>query len=707
MSWFSKTFLRPPEDQQSGINDAEEDEPSPRKGVKEDLSELSKTFSRQLRGVASFLAPSPQPDSSSNEANDEAFMAPSAKLPSKSSDAGYHKASVVPLRLHGHTGFPMAPPSPHDVDEEGSVPFHTDSKPPAHHHITDKGAVSMADDALEESSLHHSQIKQANRPLITEGLTLSEELVDVDFEVSTDEALEGYADSLKGPDLEQLKKGTHLYSSSHPLHHQSSDLSLENASHGLTGISRDLAELKGTMTSGFSRILKVVKEEVEQEETLEFDYHDHSDDEETADDTAGSMNTKKFQGINMFLRPLFSNVHPQDESLKRADASFDEDEAYGDDLSENPTSQSSSHAHASMLQDTFIDSFKGISDFASSLLSGNLHLGDEKDLRERERSSGVVGITEEVLTFARNISMHPETWLDFPLFSDNDEDGEFVMSSAQREHVNMLELMIPRLAELRAELCPDCMSEGSFWKIYFVLLHSRLHEVDAVILSTPKVMEARVRLLKKLQEEGDVEEMKSGRKREVSMLKGKEAVGTKNSIGRSSLHSALEVQANDFGQLEDLEADIAEEVQNKSVLVNTIKLAPSNYEGDEANTNRWLHEEPLPRAHSATLTSRSEEDVSFSDLEEEDEPTSKSVVRSESTHSFGWIQLSKHRSEEDFEGLRASEKAENRGYRREDGGSSTQDGYMHSSAQASKKQDQKSESSDWSTFEDDDVASGE
>jgi hypothetical protein len=38
---------------------------------------------------------------------------------------------------------------------------------------------------------------------------------------------------------------------------------------------------------------------------------------------------------------------------------------------------------------------------------------------------GAVGITDEVLAFARNIAMHPETWLDFPLDEEEDLDGGF------------------------------------------------------------------------------------------------------------------------------------------------------------------------------------------------------------------------------------------------------------------------------------------
>lgn len=45
--------------------------------------------------------------------------------------------------------------------------------------------------------------------------------------------------------------------------------------------------------------------------------------------------------------------------------------------------------------------------------------GDEEDVEELE----LIGITDEVLAFARNIAMHPETWLDFPLDAEDDLDG--------------------------------------------------------------------------------------------------------------------------------------------------------------------------------------------------------------------------------------------------------------------------------------------
>ena len=40
--------------------------------------------------------------------------------------------------------------------------------------------------------------------------------------------------------------------------------------------------------------------------------------------------------------------------------------------------------------------------------------------------SGGVGITNEVLAFARDIGMHPETWLDFPIDEEEDLDSNCV-----------------------------------------------------------------------------------------------------------------------------------------------------------------------------------------------------------------------------------------------------------------------------------------
>ncbi|XP_074264016.1 uncharacterized protein LOC141586622 [Silene latifolia] len=110
----------------------------------------------------------------------------------------------------------------------------------------------------------------------------------------------------------------------------------------------------------------------------------------------------------------------------------------------------------------------------------------------------VAGLTDEVLTFAGNIGHHPETWLDFPVEDDEDFD-DFPMSESQKRHTQAVEHLTPRLAALRIELCPAHMSVGFFWKVYFVLLHSRLNKQDAELLSTPEIVEARAEWMQELQ----------------------------------------------------------------------------------------------------------------------------------------------------------------------------------------------------------------
>jgi BSD domain len=62
------------------------------------------------------------------------------------------------------------------------------------------------------------------------------------------------------------------------------------------------------------------------------------------------------------------------------------------------------------------------------------------------------------------------------------------MTNAQKDHVASMERLAPELAVLRDRLCPDLMTEDSFYKIYFVLLHPRLNEHDSELLSTQQVM---------------------------------------------------------------------------------------------------------------------------------------------------------------------------------------------------------------------------
>lgn len=122
----------------------------------------------------------------------------------------------------------------------------------------------------------------------------------------------------------------------------------------------------------------------------------------------------------------------------------------------------------------------------------------DNSIEVEEGEGDVVGVTEEVLAFATNIAHHPETWLDFPL-ADEDEFDDFELSDAQQRHAYAVERLTPRLAALRFELCPAHLSEGFFWMVYFVLLYSRLKKHDTELLSTTQLVEARAMWMQELQ----------------------------------------------------------------------------------------------------------------------------------------------------------------------------------------------------------------
>lgn len=65
--------------------------------------------------------------------------------------------------------------------------------------------------------------------------------------------------------------------------------------------------------------------------------------------------------------------------------------------------------------------------------------------------------------------------------------SDFELSDAQYVHALSVEHLVPGLSDLKAQICSTDMTEACFWKIYFVLLHSKLNKQDAEVLSTPQV----------------------------------------------------------------------------------------------------------------------------------------------------------------------------------------------------------------------------
>eukprot|EP00899_Mesostigma_viride_P022530 jgi/Mesvir1/3461/Mv11955-RA.1 len=115
--------------------------------------------------------------------------------------------------------------------------------------------------------------------------------------------------------------------------------------------------------------------------------------------------------------------------------------------------------------------------------------------------AGVPGLNEDTATFAANVALHPETWLMFPVTSAASSSTPFTPNASQSRHLAAMQALVPGIAALRAELCPAHLDEGEFWKIYFVLLHSRLRGDDVAQLSSPQVLAERESLLQCLKAE--------------------------------------------------------------------------------------------------------------------------------------------------------------------------------------------------------------
>ncbi|XP_068654203.1 uncharacterized protein [Aristolochia californica] len=300
-----------------------------------------------------------------------------------------------------------------------------------------------------------------------------------------------------------------------------------------------------------------------------------------------------------------------------------------------------------------------ISKIASSFLPFGSEDSDDADL-----DRGAVGVTEEVLAFAKNISMHPETWLDFPLFVDDEDSDDFDMSDAQQEHALAVERLAPRLAALRIELCPRHMREGCFWKIYFVLLHPRLNKHDAELLSTPQIVEARAMLLQELQKRTRPKVTNAESASGVSSPYAKDVPEEPRPISE-----ILPIRSTAFESTSstidfETEKHPVESAEMRIIDKSVVEEGPSSHTGrdyvdatssllnqkDDDDGDDWLQDDN-GEVGGEPVSLGNEEDVSFSDLEDDDDgsaPTSARTITDASDSSKGsrdWIQLSKNSRE--------------------------------------------------------------
>lgn len=310
-----------------------------------------------------------------------------------------------------------------------------------------------------------------------------------------------------------------------------------------------------------------------------------------------------------------------------------------------------------------ISGHKTVSEF-TKIASSFLQLGSQ----EEYDLEGVVGVTEDVVAFARSVALHPETWLDFPLPDDADSD-DFDLSDAQQEHALAVEHLAPSLAALRMELCPGYMSDGNFWKIYFVLVHPRLGKSDADILSTPQIVEARAMLTQALD--------KRGKEKKESDLSSEGNIPSKEEeqhlfVPNSAPLESAPLQASVVEAVPSMVASDVEMEKNATqsdvpqIIVKSVvkeePVKPSAEQSASGSTNRfldetyeddaddWLKEEDsseMVGPSGTYIQTSNDEDVSFSDLEEDDGDVHESNKKTRSgsdsstkdSRERDWVQL--------------------------------------------------------------------
>ncbi|XP_076933084.1 uncharacterized protein LOC143598863 [Bidens hawaiensis] len=268
-----------------------------------------------------------------------------------------------------------------------------------------------------------------------------------------------------------------------------------------------------------------------------------------------------------------------------------------------------------------------------SKLSNNIDVSEitklASNILKLSPDAEAVGVTDEVLGFVRDVTMHPDTWMDFPFLEDEDDSEEFELSDAQQEHALAVESLVPRLPALRIELCPGYMSEGSFWKIYFVLVHPKLEPHVAELLSTPEIVKARGSLTHELKARSSVS---SGTQPETAPLETSALPLTTSGVPVAT--GETEKDSVPTEEIQIVDKSVIQEEPSRSI-TNAV---------EDKDEDDWLKEDGSENVNvgATAVHVENDEDVSFSDLEDDEDGRDVgkvSVDKSEMKESSDWLDV--------------------------------------------------------------------
>lgn len=151
-------------------------------------------------------------------------------------------------------------------------------------------------------------------------------------------------------------------------------------------------------------------------------HHDDEDDDETQGrggvkedlDEIKQTLTRQFWGMASFLAPP-----PTTSQSDHSDKPQQQEEPHQREENQRKFDEA-------LILNQSLDTEQGALREDDPDLNSNTFGSDSEDREPEFDIPCAYGITEEVLTFALNIAMHPETWLDFPIDEEDDTDGNLL-----------------------------------------------------------------------------------------------------------------------------------------------------------------------------------------------------------------------------------------------------------------------------------------
>ncbi|KAL8489830.1 hypothetical protein ACS0TY_025638 [Phlomoides rotata] len=128
---------------------------------------------------------------------------------------------------------------------------------------------------------------------------------------------------------------------------------------------------------------------------------------------------------------------------------------------------------------------------AAAAAAGNTN----KSKLQEEEEEKLYGITHQLIEFIKSFSL--DTFKNFPLPEESECDGgnsgsvRTDLSDWQETHAMLVLSRVKELAQLRFRLCPRCLKERQFWRIYFALVKDYVAEYELHAIRLAKVKQIR------------------------------------------------------------------------------------------------------------------------------------------------------------------------------------------------------------------------